>query len=108
MTDEELLASLKKADDLLGQYKEAIKPAAAELARRKSEAVYGKEGGYEGRLGCFEMGDNTLCLHLSDAFRQETFSEDKKFHDAALNFDHLWFHKAMDAGIKNIHISGFY
>lgn len=106
MTDAELLSILKKADDLLGQYKEAIRPAADELARRKSAEIYGKDGVYAGKLGCHEMGADTLCLHRNSEFRKKHWTEDQALEDAAITFDLQWFRKARDAGIKHIHISG--
>jgi hypothetical protein len=104
MTDGELLSILKKADDLLGQYKEAVQPAADELARRKSIKVYGKKGAYAGKLGCQESGSDTVCLHLNEPFRKNML----RLEDKAITFDLRWFRKAMKAGIKHIHISGFY
>jgi hypothetical protein len=108
MTDEEIIETLKKADALLEEYKKIIQPAADELAKRKSIAIYGKEDCYNGDLGCWEVGCNTVCLHIKDQNRGETWEEDRPLHDKAIDFDIMWSRKADEAGIKHVHISGHY
>lgn len=106
MTDEELLAGLKKADNLFAQYKDAVQPYADELARRKSLAVFGKEDCYDGRLGCVDTGSESLCLHRKKL--GQTWEEDRPFEEKAIDFDIEWAQRAVKAGINHISISGFH
>lgn len=78
MTDDELRALLEKADALLGEYEEVAEKAVAEIARRKSLAVYGDETSYRGHLGCYEMGVETLCAHLVDARIKELYEDTRR------------------------------
>lgn len=64
MTDDEILAALKRADELLDEYKRVAGPAVKELARQLSLAVGKREGHYDGQFGCYDEGIDTLCLHL--------------------------------------------
>lgn len=104
MTDEQIIETLKKADACLDQYIGIILPVAAELARRKSEAVFGNSTAYAGRLGCSEEGLNTLCLHNIDDNR----TRDEEKNNKAFAFDDTWYEKARAAGIKNIIIQGYF
>lgn len=108
MTDEELLAGLKRANDLLAQYKEAAQPYADELARRKSLAAFGHEGAYEGKLGCFDTGSDVLCSHRAEAYRNLPWEEDRPREEKGREFDDEWGQRARNAGLNHIHISGYY
>jgi hypothetical protein len=102
--EKEMLEQLKKADALLEEYIQTVRPVAAELARRKSLAVWGNEITYSGRLGCYEEGLNTICLHnICDAT-----TRDRDNHHKAIEFDIMWDGKARAAGIKNISIQGYF
>lgn len=108
MTDQEILDGLKKADALLEEYKKIIRPIAEELAQQKSNAIYGKEDCYSGDLGCYESGCDCVCLHIKDHAMGKTWEEDQPFHDKAIDFDIMWSQKAMNAGIKNVYITGHF
>lgn len=107
MTDEEIIETLKRADALLAQYEAIVQPAVDELARRKSIAVYAKDGQYTGDLGCHEEGINTLCLHRK-RIEDTTYEEDKPREDAAFEFDSLWGTKARAAGITHLYVTGYF
>ena len=66
MDDKEIVAAYKQCKQLLDEYKKIAQPLAEELAKRKSMYVFGKPGGYQGDLGCWEAGMDTICLHLTD------------------------------------------
>lgn len=67
MTEDEIIEAFKKGDELLKQFKTLMLPVAAELARRKSMAAFGRPDLYEGHLGCHDSGINSVCLHITDA-----------------------------------------
>jgi hypothetical protein len=108
VTDDEIIQNLQKADALLAQYKAIIEPVADELARRKSLAVYAKEGGYAGDLGCQEYGMDTVCLHRREEFAGKTYEEDVLHEEVAITFDIQWAGKARAAGVQHVNISGHY
>lgn len=66
MSDAELLALCKEADFCLKEYIARAKQIAEVLADRKSQAIYGKAGQYQGELGCEHAGVEMLCLHRID------------------------------------------
>lgn len=103
-----LLLRLKQADDILASYKAIALEVAKVLADMKSMYVFGVTGAYEGRLGCHETGDNVICLHITDAFRGESYKEYKmKAEKNAYDFDLEWFRKVNAFGITNLQISGY-
>lgn len=102
MTDEELRNLLTQADALLRQYTEVAKMAGRELARRHSLAV-GAE--YEGQLGCYTAGLDTICLHRSGKDlikRPDKYSLNLSFKSRDV-LDRQFFH-----GLHLVHLSGFY
>lgn len=66
MNDKDLVSGMKRCKKLLDEYAKAVRPLAEEMAKRKSIHVFGKPGGYDGDLGCWEEGIDTICLHLTD------------------------------------------
>ena len=106
MTEEEILEKLKEADRFLEAYKKAVLPVAEELARQKSIAVYGKEGCYNGELGCYESGCDAVCLHIKEM--GENWEADQPFHEKAIDWEMAWSRKAHESGIKHIYITGHF
>jgi hypothetical protein len=102
--EKEMLEQLKKADALLEEYIGTVRVVAAELARRKSLAVWGNATTYAGRLGCYEEGIDAICLH--NIYDAKTRRRDK--HHKAIKFDRMWHDKIRAAGIKNISIQGYF
>jgi hypothetical protein len=105
MTDDQIINRFLQADALLEKYKRVILPAAKELARRKSLHVWRKKGRYRGELGCHDYGLDTVCLHLNG--RVHWYVQGKKEH-RALDFDVMWRVAVVAAGVKNVHVQGFY
>ena len=62
MTDEELKARLKKADELMYDYHKLVYPAAKELAKRRGLAVFNDESAYEAFLGSEDLGPDVIFL----------------------------------------------
>jgi len=112
MTDDEIVAAFKKADELMAEYITTIRPAAVELARRKSEAVFGKPGLYDGHLGCFESGKDCVCLHITAEGMEIVYQAGGmvggSHHDKACDFEYDWGQKLDAAGISLVHLSGHY
>lgn len=112
MTDDEIIAAFKKANELMAEYMNAIAPAAAELARRKSEAVFGRPGLYDGNLGCFESGKDCVCLHITgegmEIVHQAGGMVGGTHHDKAMDFELDWSRKLDAAGINRVCLSGHY
>jgi hypothetical protein len=102
--EKEMLEQLKNADVLLEEYIRTVRVVAEELARRKSLAIWGDATTYAGRLGCYEEGIDTICLH--NTCRDKTNDSDK--HHKAIEFDLMWYDKVRAAGIKNIMIQGYF
>lgn len=63
MNSEQMKSKLKEADELLSKYVKLVKPVAKELAIRKSR-LNNKKFKYTGELGCWEMGVDSICLHI--------------------------------------------
>ncbi len=101
------MSLLKQADEKLAGYKVIAQKVAAELAKRKSMYVFGKEGGYRGDLGCWEAGADVICLHIEDEFRGESYKEyQEKSEKKAYDFEGEWVRKVLEANIHNVFISG--
>jgi len=112
MTDDEIIAAFKKADDLMAEYMKTIGPAATELARRKSETVFGRPGLYDGNLGCFESGKDVVCLHITgegmEIVHQAGGMVGGPHHDKAMDFELDWARRLNAADINRIYLSGHY
>lgn len=112
MTDDKIIAALKRGNDLLKEYEEIMKPVAKELAHRKSMMVFGTIGGYSGDLGCWEAGIDLICLHLADEFRNHPDHLDRysrlEARDRTMDFEDMWRRKAEKEKVFKIHISGHF
>jgi len=112
MTDDEIIAAFKRADELMAEYMKTIHPAAVELARRKSEVVFGRPDLYDGQLGCFEAGKDCVCLHITNEGMEIVHKAGGMVggahHDKAMDFEYGWGRKLDTAGIQRIHLSGHY
>jgi hypothetical protein len=116
MTDEELIEELQNAESFMVQYKAVAERVAFELAKRKSMAVFGVEGGYTGDLGCWEAGADTICLHITDSMSGKHFTRpegDKIYYqsnselsDKSHDFEKVWYEKMQEAGIVSIWLTG--
>jgi len=104
MSDQEIIETIKRADALLAEYMKILRPAADELARRKSLDVYGEEGRYRGDLGCHEEGIQKICLHSKGVLPVTGEADHKK----AISFDALWGKKLRDKGVEEVYVGGFY
>jgi hypothetical protein len=104
MTDKEIIDGLKEADACLQQYVKIVRLIAVELAIQKSEVVWGNTTSYDGDLGCYESGIDTICLHSA----QDPISHDKDKMHKAFEFDTSWYDRIRKAGIKHISITGFF
>lgn len=116
MTDEEIIEELQTAESFMVQYRAVVERVAHELAKRKSMAVFGVEGGYSGDIGCWEAGADTICLHITDLMSDKHFSyhegnkhfykSDSKLSDKSHDFEKIWTAKMAEAGITNIWLTG--
>ena len=70
MINDELLSTMKKADDLLGEYKKMLEPVLAELARQFSMDMFGVPDKATAEFGHYEAGIDTITLRIS---REEDF-----------------------------------
>ena len=113
MTDDEILDRFRRADALLAEYRQVIQPAADELARQKSLAVFGRAGGYGGEIGCYETGCDFVCAHLADAAREWPGSP---YHErlggtgaaTAKRFDRCWQQRIVAAGVARVTVGGHF
>lgn len=102
MMDEEIREKLAWCDHLIEEYKREAYLIADELARRKSSMVFGCDDAYEGRLGCFEQGIETICLHISDKYISY---ESDELHDKSVEADRSLSDRFR---AKHVSISGFF
>ena len=65
MINDELLSTMKKADDLLGEYKKLLEPVLAELARQFSMDMFGVPDKAAAEFGHYEAGIDTITLRIS-------------------------------------------
>jgi len=100
MTEDEILAALKKADDLLAEYKKVVEPAAAALAELKSQHM--GDCTYTGDLGCYESGIDAICLHAEQGSPIRPIEGYMRIRA----FEAPWREKMEEAGIYRIYLGG--
>ena len=105
MTDAEVLEKLKIADNLLTEYQKIVDELLPYLSAQKSNFVFSKPDGYEGHLGCYESGIDTLCIHITDDAREW---RDQNEDFSCYEWEREWAEKMIAAGINKIHISGHF
>ena|SRR3990167_9237043 len=76
MNDQELKKELKELDSLLDIYLRRIKPIAIELAERKSKYT---RRSYDGNIGCWETGIETLCMHIRNDSKYPAQDDDSSY-----------------------------
>lgn len=107
--EREILAKLKEADGLLGQYRQAAQAIANDLAVLKSLYVFGRVGGYRGHLGCYEEGADKICLHIQPKFQGKSYRElERRIGSRPMDFEIAWARKANEAGVRFVCIGGHF
>jgi len=109
MPEEELKRRVAEAKEHLRKYVELVIPVAEDLAERKSMAIFGRPGGYQGKLGCWEAGIDMICLHIADGFQKEADGEDygHVHGDKVRAFEDEW-RKKLDINFNPLYLSGHY
>lgn len=114
MTDDELLSVLKRADDLLGEYKKMLEPVLEELARRFSMDMFGVPDKATAEFGHEEAGVDVITLRLlCDAEEEEkgkianitTFAGRRAWIDKKYGWDTPFCQKMIEVGIGRIGVT---
>lgn len=102
LTDKQIVERFRRADALLAEYEKLVLPAGKELARRKSLYVFKKPGKYRAELGCYEMGKDSVCLHLKGKPKYGRTS------DLAYAFGMLWNKRLEKVGVTRVFLHDFF
>jgi hypothetical protein len=107
MTEEEILAALVRADELLSEYVSIVRPAVDALAEMKSQYVFGETGHYDGHLGHEEAGVDTLNVRIKDEDREKLNRKEKgELTSKGMDFEDQFTDKMREKKIKYICLTG--
>lgn len=101
-TEEQIIEQLKEADRLLAEYRKIVEPVAKALARHLNELIHEGAPYYDGELGCWEEGIDSICCHVRDEAGRDN---DEGKSSRRYEWERQWWDKLRAAGVGNIHLS---